>query len=123
MAGTYTNDADTILVSVEVMPMAQESTARQVYYAVTRAVKDGQIYAGDLGFWCPRRGAGSVCDNSYFGAATRWFEFNYNYRYFVSADAVWINLSQDRSSRAEAPLRAAANAAVDAAGPENYFGS
>ena len=123
MIGSYTNDAGTILVSIEVMPMADEQTAQQVYNAVTHALNDGDIHAGDLGTWCPKSGTGSVCDSSYFSAATKWFEFTYDYRYFLNANAVWINLSQDTSSSAEDPLRATVKAAVLAAGPENYSGS
>lgn len=123
MAGSYTNDTGTILVSLEVMPMADEQTAQQVDNAVMQAVNDGDMHAGDLGSWCPLSGVGSVCDSSYFNAATKWFEFAYEYRYFLNADALWINLSQDRSSSAEEPLQAAAKAAVLAAGPQNYTGS
>jgi len=120
MAGSYVNDAGTILVSVEVMPLADESTAQQVDSAMAQAVDDGDLFSGDLGFWCPTSGTGAVCDSSYFSAATKEGEFTYSYRYFLNADAVWINLSQDTSPSAEDPLQAAADAAELAAGPENY---
>lgn len=123
MTGSYVNDAGTILVSVEVMPMADESTAQQVDSAVKQAVSDGDLYSGNLGFWCPMSGTGSVCDSGDFSAATKQGEFEYDYRYFIDADAVWINLSQDTSSSAEDPLQAAAKAAATAAGPENYSGN
>jgi hypothetical protein len=123
MVASYTNDAGTILVSIEVMPLADESTAQHVNTAVKQGVSDGEIYAGDLGVWCPTTGAGSVCDSSYFNAATKWLEFTYDYRYFLNAVAVWINLNQDRSSSAYGPLQAAAHAGVLAAGPQNYSGN
>lgn len=123
MTGSYVDDAGTILVSVEVMPLADESTAQQVYSAVTQAVDDGDYHSGNLGFWCPKSGTGSVCDSSDFSAATMEGWITSSYRYFINADALWINLSQDRSSSAEEPLQAAAKAAVLAAGPKNYSGN
>jgi hypothetical protein len=123
MTGSYTNAAGTILVSVQVMPLTDEQTAQEVNTAVTQAVNNGGIYAGNMGFWCPQSGTGSVCDSSYFSAATKLGEFTYDHRYFIDADALWINLSQSRSSSAEDPLQAAADSAVQAAGPGNYSGN
>jgi hypothetical protein len=120
MTGSYVNDSGTILVSVEVMPLADEDTAQQVYSAVKQAGADGDIYSGNLGFWCPTSGIGAVCDSSYFSAATDEGEFTFDEQYFLNADAVWISLSGDTSSSAEDPLQAAADAAVLAAGPGNY---
>jgi serine/threonine protein kinase len=122
MAGSYVNDAGTILVSVEVMRLTDVNTAQQVDIAVKQAAADGDIHAGDLGFWCPQSGTGSICDSSYFSAATKAGEYEYSHRYFINAEAVWINLSQDQSSSAEDPLQVAAVAAVQAAGPQNYSG-
>lgn len=121
--GTYTNDARTILVSVEVMPMTDESTAQQIVDAVKSEVHAGNVHAGDFGFWCPHSGIGSSVCHRDSSAATKLGAFNHSYRYFVNADAIWINLSDDTSSKFERQLTAAANAAVDEAGPDNYSGN
>jgi len=119
MDGSYTNDAGTILVSVEVMPLSDTSAAQ----GAQDAIKQAGFHAGDLGLWCPKSGTGSVCDSRNFYPATKYGYYGYSYRYFMNADAIWINLSQDTSSSAYAPLQAASKAALLAAGPQNYPGN
>ena len=122
MVGSYVNDAGTILVSIQVMPMTDESTAQQVDSAMQQAAADGDLHSGDMGLWCPKSGTGSVCDSNYFSAATKEGWYGYTSQYFLDADAVWINLSQDTSSSAEDPLQAAAKAAVDTTQSQDYSG-
>ena len=123
MSGTYTDEDGKMLVAVEVMPMTDESTAQQLFDAVKSAVHAHDIYSGNFGFWCPHSGTGSsACHSSRFSAAAKTGSFTHSYRYFVNADAVWTNLSSDTSSKYEKQLTAAAEAAIDNAGPDNYSG-
>jgi hypothetical protein len=123
MTGSYVNSNGTMLVSVQVMPLSDQGTAAELDSAMSQAKSDGDLHAGNLGDWCPQSGTGSVCNNSGFGAATKEGSYTYNARYFINADALWINLSQDTSSTYEGDLETAATAAVTNAGPENYSGN
>jgi hypothetical protein len=123
VTGSYTNENDVMLVSVNVFPLSSSSTAQQAYSAMEQAKDDGDLHAGDFGVWCPTSGTGAVCNNNGFSAATKEGSFDSDDRYVIVADALWINLSQDTSSTYEGDLSASATAAVTSAGPRNWSGS
>ncbi|MFB9909008.1 serine/threonine-protein kinase [Allokutzneria oryzae] len=114
VTGTYVDRSNQILVMVWVVPMADAKTAKTAY---------DNYDSGAWGILCPQNGAGSeICDNN--KDTSRAMRSGYRlrtHRYLVKSTAVYINLTRDNSAKPW--LDAAANEAVDAAGPKNYSGN
>ncbi|WP_228554930.1 serine/threonine protein kinase [Catenulispora pinisilvae] len=110
--GSYTNDAGTILISIEVIVFPDATTASSVESQLANTK------SGDLGFWCPKTGTGaSVCDNGTNGAMSRG-NVRADYRYVVNSDAVYIDLAASGNDTA---LQNGAQMAAKSAGPEVYW--
>ncbi|WP_329584508.1 protein kinase [Kitasatospora sp. NBC_01250] len=117
IVGTYTDSQSHIMVDVEVEPMADAQTATASHNSLSHA------YDGDWGLWCPDTGAGSqICnDRENTDQATQSGYVTNHHRYLIHSLAIYISLGTDKSA---APWTdAAAYAAVDAAGPQNYSGN
>lgn len=117
VVGTYTDSQAHILVDVLVEPMADTPTATAGHNTLTSATSDA------WGIWCPRTGAGSkLCDdNVNTSRATQSGYITNHHRYLIHSWAFYISLTTDGS--VEPWTDAAASAAVDAAGPQNYQGN
>jgi hypothetical protein len=118
--GTYTDASGRILVDLEVMPLADASTATSMY----QDMKSANAYTfKDWGIWCPKSGAGSeICSQhqSTNGAQQYGYVLPFH-RYVLHAVSVYINLSSDAS--AQDWLNPAATSGAKAAGPLNYSGN
>lgn len=120
MTGDYIEDSSLdpgshILVSVQIFPFASLSTAMQV---------ESDFPSGgtwDFGIYCPLTGLGSTTCNSHYADARKSEWENYHHRYLVEATAVYVNLNT--STQVLPWLKAAAQAAVSACGPQNYPGN
>lgn len=120
MIGTYLDGEEVMLVSVEVMPLADMSTAENLYTSVESEIGDGNIHSGDFGFSCPSNRIGTaVCNSGEFGAADKAGRCRLWGQYFINADAVWRNLAGGVSSRYQKQLSEAARVAAETAGPGN----
>lgn len=114
ISGTYLDDNDTILVWIAVVPLADTQTAADTQAALR------DTHSGDWGAQCPRDGAGSsVCDatQSQFDHAEQVAYDGHLHRYLIHAVSVYANLGGTSDQRKW--VDAAADAAVDAAGPRN----
>ncbi|WP_157573696.1 hypothetical protein [Nocardia jejuensis] len=112
VSGSYIDRSDQILVSVDVYAFPASATAASFYESMKGQPQDWPI-------WCPKDGAGaSVCD-TYTGYATRSAAGSTSYRYVYKSTALYINLTRDTSITEW--LDAAARAAADKAGPQNYW--
>lgn len=112
IAGSYIDQSNQILVSVNVMAFPTTAEADSLYETMKGQTQDWAV-------WCPQEGAGaSVCD-SYVGYATRSGWGAKNYRYVFKSTALYINLTQDTDIRDW--LDAASSAVVSEVGPENYW--
>ncbi|OKJ10243.1 hypothetical protein [Kitasatospora sp. CB01950] len=118
MVGTYSDSQGRVLVMVTVIPLADAQTAKDAYDALDDA------YTTDWGLWCPKEGPGSEpCDGT-DTAVRQAAQSGYrkqHHRYLMSSRALYVNLTTD--SGAEEWTAAAAEAAVDEAGPQNYSGN
>lgn len=123
LVGTYVDDGNEMLVAIEVVPLADESTAKQLTESVKSEVDDGNIHSGDFGFWCPPNPIGDACRSSEFGAVTKRGSFTCSGRYFVNADAIWATASRDTSPQYIRQLAGAANTATNEAAPRNCLTS
>ncbi|GAB2714602.1 serine/threonine-protein kinase [Kitasatospora kifunensis] len=114
IVGTYTDSLAHIMVAVEVEPMTDTQTAIASHNSLASA------YGSDWGIWCPKAGPGSqICDNGEDTShATQTSYVTNHHRYLVHALALYISLGTDKSD--EPWTNAAAFAAVNAAGPQNY---
>jgi serine/threonine protein kinase len=114
-SGTVTADTD-ILVSVQIFPFNNSTTAQQAYDRF-----NGFFNAGswDFGFWCPLSGTGhTVCGNPGYHSARYYGSIQRQYRYVIEASAVYTNLSN--STSADTWTIPATRQAVTACGPVNY---
>lgn len=112
IAGSYIDQSNQILVSVNVMAFPTTAEADSLYETMKGQTQDWAV-------WCPQEGAGaSVCD-SYVGYATRSGWGAKNYRYVFKSTALYINLTQDTDIRDW--LDAASSAVVSEVGPENFW--
>jgi len=71
-----------------------------------------------FGIWCPNNGTGSAACKGDRSKATRSTYIGQHRRYVVSAYAVYVSLTSDRSVPPR--LVSAASKAVSAVGPQNY---
>ncbi|MFJ2904182.1 hypothetical protein [Streptomyces sp. NPDC087212] len=117
VTGTYVDADDRVLVSVEVLALADRDTAVAAH---------GRLEHDNTGGWryrCPTVGTGAgVCQRG--EALSRATQNGYTgskYRYLVSTLAVYIDLRQDAGGVAW--LTAAAYRACEVAGPANYPGN
>ncbi|MBW4717108.1 serine/threonine-protein kinase [Saccharothrix obliqua] len=114
VTGTFVDRSGQVLVMVWVVPMKDDTTARTAY---------SSYEADTWGIICPPDGpGGSVCAR---GAnttdAVKSSFTRRTHRYLVHATALRIDLTTDRG--AEPRLDAAAEQAVDVAGPVNHPGN
>ncbi|HEY1176440.1 MAG TPA: serine/threonine-protein kinase [Phytomonospora sp.] len=115
IVGTYVDHSDQILVAVMVMPLSDDDAAIDAYEKAT------DTYTQDWGIWCPADGetGDEVCDDGDWSSATMSGWISQQYRYLVHTTALYINVSQDSS--ASDWTDPAAEAAANAAGPQNYY--
>ncbi|MFF2045064.1 protein kinase [Kitasatospora sp. NPDC058170] len=112
VTGSYVDEANEILVSVWVVPMADKATAQTAYDALDDSS------SGDWGLWCPQEGAGSqLCDDRDISRVTDSGFRGLQHRYLVHTRALFINFSEDSGGTPR--VKAAADAAVSEAGPAN----
>ncbi|WP_344678521.1 hypothetical protein [Saccharopolyspora taberi] len=116
VTGNYRPGNGSVLISVQVHPFEDASTAQQAFDAFDR------METADYGIFCPKSGSGSdACDRSDFLDSARSQYRNVDHRYLVMATAFYTNLTSDESAKEwTAP---AANSASSEAGPENYLGN
>ncbi|KAA2261094.1 serine/threonine protein kinase [Solihabitans fulvus] len=117
ISGEYIDEANKILVSVVVAPLADTQTAASAHDQLKQA------YSNAWGIWCPKDGPGSqICnDNEDISRATQAGYVTNNHRYLIHALALYINLGVDPD--VEQWVDAAAHRAVDVVGPDNYSGN
>ncbi|MVU78992.1 hypothetical protein GPX89_17280 [Nocardia sp. ET3-3] len=112
VAGSYVDDSNQIMVSVNVLAFNTTADADQMY-----ATMKGQTQ--DWAIWCPHDGAGAeVCNNNPSRARRTGYSAHQS-RYVFETTALYINLSRDAST--DDWTDPAAKAAADKAGPENYW--
>lgn len=117
VVGTYTDAEDRIMVVVLVIPLADRKTAEDADDALAGASTT------DWGFWCPKTGPGSeLCDSGTdLTGATQSGYRGHHHRYLLHSLAIYLSLGSDSSL--EEWTKAAADAAIDEAGPSNYPGN
>lgn len=118
MTGDYLEDGGNIadskdvLVSVQVFPFDNASTAQQISNDLTTT------NSGSFGIFCPINGPGSNdCGAGYQSARIAQFWLIYH-RYLVEATALYTNLTPN--SEIQPWLDAAARRATNVCGPGNY---
>ncbi|MQY19036.1 hypothetical protein [Nocardia macrotermitis] len=111
VTGSYIDNADHILVSVNVLVFPNATSARAAYNALDGPVQDWVIY-------CPTTGTGSsTCDGN-ISAATKSQWSSVSHRYFVEATGIYINLTRDSS--VQDWVSAGAHKASLEAGPQQH---
>ncbi|GAB7187427.1 serine/threonine-protein kinase [Kitasatospora sp. Ki12] len=115
--GTYSPHNATIMVVVVIIPMSDKATADATYNSLS------DEYSNSWGYWCPKSGVGSeLCDRGAdISSATQSGWTGTGHRYLFHSLALYVNLGEDPSGKPW--TRAAAKAAFDAAGPQNYSGN
>ncbi|WP_051177958.1 hypothetical protein [Nocardia concava] len=112
VAGSYVDDSNKILVSVNVMAFGTTADADRLYNSIKGQTQNWAI-------WCPHEGAGAeVCEQGAAYARKSGYS-SHQYRYVYESTALYINLTRDVT--ADEWMDPAAKAAVEKAGPENYW--
>ncbi|GAB2562123.1 hypothetical protein [Nocardia heshunensis] len=112
VAGSYVDDSNQIMVSVNVLAFNTTADADQMYAALK-----GQTQ--DWSFWCPHDGIGAdVCNNTP-SRARRTGYGSHEHRYVYQSTALYMNLSRDPS--VDEWIDPPAKTAVQKAGPDNYW--
>lgn len=112
VAGSYVDDSNKILVSVNVMAFNTAADASRLYESIKGQTQDWST-------WCPHTGAGSdVCGNDPARAKRSGYSAQRN-RYLFETTSLYINLSRDPT--VSEWLDPAAQAGEQKAGPENYW--
>ncbi|MFG3053039.1 serine/threonine-protein kinase [Kitasatospora sp. NPDC048239] len=113
VTGSFVDEANEVLVSVWVVPMADKATAQTAYDALDDSS------SGDWGLWCPQDGPGSqLCEDRDISRVTDSGYRGLHHRYLIHTRALFINFSEDSAGKPR--VQAAADAAVSQAGPPNY---
>ncbi|MRH90168.1 hypothetical protein GFY24_22455 [Nocardia sp. SYP-A9097] len=112
VAGSYLDQSNQILVSLNVIALPTTAEATTLYNTMKGRTQDWTI-------WCPTSGPGTtLCDND-AGSATRTAWGSTSHRYIYKSTALYLNLTTDPTAKQW--LAPAAEAAVKAAGPTNYW--
>ncbi|MGW6912929.1 protein kinase domain-containing protein [Kitasatospora sp. NPDC054939] len=114
VTGVYLDESERIMVVLWVLPLPDLASAKSLYSSL-----DG-VYDDDWGVRCPKSGAGSqVCDAGRdTDRATKSGFIRRTHRYVLHSLAVYVSLTQ--SQDVEPWVKAAADSAVDSAGPANH---
>lgn len=112
VAGSYIDQSNRILVSLNVFAFATAADATALYTTMKGQPQDWTI-------WCPNEGPGSALCDSDAGSAVRTNWGSLSHRYVFKSTALYINLATDISVKQW--LDPAAEAAVKQAGPDNYW--
>lgn len=115
VVGTYVDSKGIILVVVAVIPLADTQTAERSHDVLLKTTT-----MADWRIWCPNSGPGSeLCDSgTNTGVAAQEGYYSFAHRYLLRSQALYISLSDSSTTRPWTD--AAAKAAIDAAGPQNY---
>ncbi|MGW4246346.1 hypothetical protein, partial [Nocardia sp. NPDC004722] len=112
VAGSYIDDSNQILVSVDVLAFATTADANRMYQAMMDQTQDWSI-------WCPHDGVGAdVCNNN--PSRARRSEYgSQQHRYVYQSTALYLSLS--RNPTVDEWIDPPAKAIVQKAGPDNYW--
>ncbi|MFE3188756.1 hypothetical protein ACFXHA_07075 [Nocardia sp. NPDC059240] len=112
VAGSYVDDSNQILVSIDVLAFATTADANRMYQAMMDQTQDWSI-------WCPHDGVGADVCNKNPGRARRSEYGSQQHRYVYQSTALYMNLSRDPV--VDEWIDPPAKAAVQKAGPDNYW--